>query len=78
MCYLQPVEVKNPAEEGPRGQREALLVEGSEHDDLGPVLRREHLAVAALPPRDLFLREDTALNHVPNVYLLQHASLPPQ
>ena len=38
MRYLEPVEVKKPAEEGPHGQREALLIEGLEHDRLVRVL----------------------------------------
>jgi len=78
MCYFQPVEVKEPAEEGPRGQREALLVEGPKHDCLGRVLHRELLPEAALPPGDLLLREDIALHHVLDVGLLQRAPLPRQ
>ena len=70
MCYFQPVEVKEPAEEGPRGQREALLVEGLEHDRLVCALRREFLPVTARPPGDLLLREDAALHHVLDVALL--------
>ena len=70
MSDLQPVEVKEPTEEGPHGQCEALLVKGPEHDGLGLVLRRELLAVAASPPGDLLLWEDIALHHVLDVRLL--------
>jgi len=68
--YLQLVEVKKPAEEGPHGQCKALLVEGLEHDGLGSVLYRELLAVAAFPPGDLLLWQDAALHHVLDVRLL--------
>ena len=74
--YLQPVEVKKPAEEGPRGQCEALLIEGLEHDRLARVLRREFLPVAAPPPGDLLLWEDAALHHVLDVALLERTLLP--
>ena len=67
---LQPIEVKKPAEEGPCGQHEALLIEEPEHDGLDPVLRRELLAVAALSSRDLLLQEDAMLHHVLDVRLL--------
>ena len=40
MSYLELVEVKKPAEEGPRGQREALLIERLEHDRLVRVVSR--------------------------------------
>ena len=43
MSYLEPVEMEKPAEKRPRGQREALLVEGLEHDRLVRVLRWEFL-----------------------------------
>ena len=69
--YLQLVEVKKPVEEGPRGQCEALLVEGFEHDRLVRVLRREFLPVAAPPPGDLLLREEAALDEVLDVALLE-------
>ena len=55
MCYLKPVEEKEPAEEGPRGQCEVLLVEGPEDDRLRLVLRRELLPAAAFPPKISFL-----------------------
>ena len=76
MCYLEPVEVKKPTEEGPRRQREALLVEGLEHDRLVRVRRREFLPVAGPPPGDLLLREDAALHHVLDVALLERTLLP--
>ena len=76
MSYLEPVEMKKPAEKGPRGQREALLVEGLEHDRLVRILRWEFLPVAAPPPRDLLLREDALLHHVLDVTLLERALLP--
>ena len=76
MHYLEPVEVKKPAEEGPRGQHEALLVEGLEHDRLVHVLRREFFPVAASPLGDLHLREDATLHHVLDVALLELALLP--
>jgi len=76
MSYLKPVEVKKPVEEGPRGQREALLVEGLEHDRLVRVLRWELFSVAAPPRGDLLLREDAALHHVLDVALLERAPLP--
>ena len=43
MRYLEPVEVKEPAEEGPREQREAVLIEGLENDRLVCVVRRKLL-----------------------------------
>ena len=73
MSYLEPVEMEKPAEKHPHGQREALLVEGLEHDRLVRVLRRELLPVAAPPPRDLLLREEAALHHVLDVALLERA-----
>ena len=76
MSYLEPVEVKKPAEEGPRGQREALLIEGLQHDRLIRVLRWEVLPVAAPPPRDLLLREEATLDEVLDVALLERALLP--
>ena len=76
MSYLEPVEVKKPTEEGPHGQREALIVEGLEHDRLVRVLRREFFPVAASPFGDLLLREDAALHHVFDVALLERALLP--
>ena len=76
MSYLEPVEVKEPAEEGPSGQREALLIEGLEHDRLVRVLRREFLPVAASPPGDLLLWEDAPLHHVLDVAFLERALLP--
>ena len=68
--------MKKHAEEGPRGQRKALLIEGLEHDRLVRVLRREFLPVAAPPPGDLILWEDAALNHVLDVALLERTLLP--
>ena len=76
MSYLDPVEMKKLAENGPRGLRESLLIEGLEHDHLVRVLRREFLPVAAPPPGDLLLREDAALHHVLDVTLLERALLP--
>ena len=76
MCYFQPVEVKEPAEEGPRGQRKALLIEGHEHDRLSRVLRWEILPEAAPPPGDLLLWEDATLHHVLDVAVLERALLP--
>ena len=76
MSYLEPVEMEKPAEKRPRGQREALLVEGLEHDRLVHVLRREFLPIAALPPEDLLLREEAVLDEVLNVALLERALLP--
>ena len=70
MCYLQPVEVKEPTEEGPHGQREAFLLEGPEYDRLGRVLCRELLPEAVLPPGDLLLWEDASLHHILDVRLL--------
>ena len=55
MSYLEPVEMEKPAEKRPRGQCEALLVEGLEHDHLVRVPRWELLPVAAPPPGDLIL-----------------------
>ena len=55
MSYLEPVEMEKPAEKCPRGQCEALLVEGLEHDRLVRVLRREFFPIAAPPPGDLLL-----------------------
>jgi hypothetical protein len=54
MSYLKPVEEKEPVEEGPRGQREALLVEGPEDDRLRSVLRRELVPEAAFHPKISF------------------------
>ena len=76
MSYLENVEMKKPMEKGPRGQHEALLIEGLEHDRLVRVLRRELLPVAARPPGDLFLWEDAAFHHVLDVALLERALLP--
>ena len=76
MCYLEPVEVKKPAEEDPCGQHEALLVEGLEHDRLVRVLRRELLPIAAPSPGDLLLWKDATLHHVLDVALLERALLP--
>ena len=76
MSYLEPVEMVKPVEKCPRGQREALLVEGLELDCLVRVLRRELLPVAAPPPGDLLLQEDAVLHHVLDVALLERASLP--
>ena len=76
ISYLEPIEMKKPAEKGSRGQHEALLIKGLEHDRLVRVLRREFLPVAALPPGDLLLREDAALYHVLDVALLERALLP--
>ena len=78
MSYLQPIEVKEPAEKCTCGQRGALLVEGLEHDRLVRVLRWEFLPVTAPPLGDLLLREDAALHHVLDVALLERASLPGQ
>ena len=69
MSYLELVEVKKPAEEGPRGQREALLIEGLEHDRLVRDLRWELLPVAAPPLGDLLLREEAVLHKVLDVAL---------
>ena len=55
MSYFEPVEMKKPTEKGPRGQCEALLIEGIEHDHLVRVLRREFFPIAAPPPGDLLL-----------------------
>ena len=63
-------------EEGPRGQREALLIEGLEHDRLVRVLRWEFLPVAAPPHGDLLLREEAALDEVLDVALLERTLLP--
>ena len=68
--------MKKHAEEGPRGQREALLIEGLEHDRLVRVFRREFLPVAAPPPGDLLLQEDASLQHVLDVALLESVLLP--
>ena len=76
MSYLEPVEVKKPAKKGACGQREALLIEGLEHDRLVHVLRWKFLPVTAPPPGDLFLWEDAALHHVLDVALLERALLP--
>ena len=76
MSYLEPVEMEKPAEKCPRGQREALLVEGLEHDRLVHVLRRKFLPVAAPPPGDLLLREEAALDEVLDVALLERVLLP--
>src|SRR6185312_7076068 len=69
MCYLKQVEVEKPVEDGPRGQREALFIEGLEHNHLVRVLRWEFLPIAAPPPGDLLLREDATLHHVLDVVL---------
>ena len=76
MSYLEPIEMKKTAEKGPRGQREALLVEGLEQDHLVRVLRSKFLPIAALPPGDLLLQEDATLHHVLEVALLERAPLP--
>ena len=76
MSYLELVEMEKPVEKHPRGQREALLIEGLEHDCLVCVLRRELLPVAAPPPGDLLLREEAALDEVLDVALLERALLP--
>jgi len=76
MSYLEPVEMEKPAEKCPRGQREALLVEGFEHDCLVRVLQREFLPVPASPPRDLLLRGEAALDEVLDVTLLERVLLP--
>ena len=76
MSYLEPVEMKKPAEKGSRGQHKALLVEGLEHDRLVRVLLREFLPVAAPPPGYLLLREEAALDEVLDVTLLERALLP--
>ena len=76
MSYLEPIEMEKPAEKLPRGQREALLVEGLEHDHLVRVLRREFLPVAAPPPGDLLLQAEAALDEVLDVALLERALLP--
>ena len=76
MCYLKPVEEKEPAEEGPCGQGEALLVEGPEDHYLHPVFRREVLPEAALPPQDLLLGEEPALHQLLDVLLPEGASRP--
>ena len=76
MSYLEPVEMEKPAEKRPRGQREAFLVDGFEHDYLVRVLQRKFLPVAALPPGDLLLREEAALDEVLDVALLERALLP--
>ena len=71
MSYLEPVEIEKLAEKCPRGQCEALPIEGFEHDRLVRVLRREFLPVAAPPPGDLLLREEAALDEVLDVALLE-------
>ena len=76
MSYLEPIEMQKLAEEGPRGQHEALLIEGLEHDRLVRVLGREFLPVAAPPPGDLLLQEDAPLQHVLDVALLESVLLP--
>ena len=70
MRYLQPVEVKNPTEQGPREQDESLLVEGLEDHRLSLVLQGELHSKVAPPPEDRLLREDDALHHVLDVRLL--------
>ena len=75
MSYLEPVEMKMPAEKCLRGQHEALLVEGLQHDHLVRVLRQELLPVEAPPLGDLLLREDAALHHVLDVALLERTLL---
>ena len=69
MHYLKPVEEKEPAEEVPRGQHKALLVEGPEDDRLRPVLHRELLPEAAFPPRDFLLGEESMLHQILDVLL---------
>ena len=76
MSYLEPVEMEKPLEKCPRGPREALLVEGLEHDRLVHVLRQELFPVVAPPPEDLLLREQAALHKVLDVALLERALLP--
>ena len=76
MSYLEPIEMKKLVEEGRRGQREALLIEGLEHDRLVLVLRREFLPIATPPPGDLLLLEEAALHKVLDVALLERALLP--
>ena len=76
MSYLEPVEMEKPAEKRSRGQCEALLVEGFEHDRLVRVLRQEFLPVAAPPPGYLLLREEATLVEVLDVALLERALLP--
>jgi len=71
MRYLKPVEEKKPAEEGPLGQGEALLIEGSEDHCLRAFLRRELLPIATLPTRDLLLGEEAALHQILHVLLSQ-------
>jgi hypothetical protein len=68
--------VKKPAEEGPHGQREALLVEGLEHDRLVHIPRWEFLPVAVSPPGDLLLREDAVLHNVLDIAVLERTLLP--
>ena len=75
MSYLEPVEMEKPAEKRPRGQREALLVKGLEHNRLVRVLRREIFPVVTPPPGDLLLLEEAALNEVLDVALLERALL---
>ena len=76
MSYLEPVEVKKPAEKCSRGQPEALLIERLEDHRLIGVLRREFLPIAAPPPGDLLLREEAAFDEVLDVALLERALLP--
>jgi hypothetical protein len=76
MSYLEPVEMEKPEEKRPCGHREALLIEGFEHDRLVRVLRREFLPIAAPPPGDLLLWEEAALDEVLDVALLERALLP--
>ena len=76
MSYLEPVEMEKPAEKCPRGQCEALLVEGLEHDRLVRVLRWELFPVAAPPPGYLLLREQAALHKVLDVALLERGLQP--
>ena len=68
--------MEKPVEKCPREQREALLVEGLEHDRLVRVLRWELFPVAAPPPGDLLLWEQAALHKVLDVALLERALLP--
>jgi hypothetical protein len=64
MDRLQPVLVDKSAEECPHGKAKSLLVEGPEDDSIGPILRGELRAVAALPPGDRLLWEEAVHLHV--------------
>ena len=68
--------MEKPAEKRPRGQHEALLIEGLEHNRLVRVLRRELFPVAAPPPGDLLLREEAVVDEVLDVTLLERTLLP--